>query len=675
MIAKPICPYAVLNIPVGSNDEDIKDAYKRLSRLLHPDKRSGSERHAAQEIFIELRDAYVILSNATLRQAYDHFGHIGVSIVRRNPHEANSLFNTLSKLHEDGKPTEALELLENVLEDTSKLSTQKQLDFNADVNVDLHLCSTDEGLLGMERLEVKSTNISISTSIPIIPVSQHNDNAQQRQQQKQKLNLSFGGQSDLDNALGSTKSILAATYQPRKETDVTSQLVMDRKRMETNLSSNHVLANGTRLSAKMTRTYEWERSKAGNLSFGFSSNRVLTMYQGRTVHATFAFGVGSNLKMQYGMCSLVTWGFGPTSPEDDANEEDMDDSENNADDDENSRQNSRDANETKLLPPPQLSAKFVLGSQFPLEFSIAQNDLFHSPYRSGDATISWGFTGYRIKGMINREIPSYNTPSEHYNSQFLSSVGIGIEHTPLSGLKWLLRYERPEGVTIHIPIFVSRFLAPNYFNDVIWWSALSFLLDETIGELCNTPQASTDSTTNSRHDTITEKMTANQNEQQWLTSSKATVNAEKQLNIMRPVAACKRKREEACNGLVIIKATYYRQILSPDTSYDVTEQLQFFVQNSCLVLPALSKSFLLGFSQLERYTPQPEPNHSYASIKKILASLLAKQSYEICENSRVMLTVRYKYKGNVFETTIGDDDSLQLPNEEDLNLGESYLVT
>jgi hypothetical protein len=277
--------------------------------------------------------------------------------------------------------------------------------------------------------------------------------------------------------------------------------------------------------------------------------------------------------------------------------------------------------------------------------------------------------------MINREIPNYNT-SEHYNSQNLSSVGIGIEHTPLSGLKWLLRYERPEGVTIHIPIFVSRFLAPNYFNDVIWWSALSFLLDETIGELCQqTPQTSIDSTTTSKRETITGKMTANRNELQWLTSSKATSNAEKQLNIMRPVAACKRKRETACNGLVIIKATYYRQILSPDTSYDVTEQLQFFVKNSCLVLPASSKSCLLGFSQLER-APQPEPNHGYASIgKKIVASLLAKQSDEICENPKVMLTVRYKYKGNVFETTIGDDDSLQLPNEEDLNLGESYLVT
>eukprot|EP00985_Skeletonema_marinoi_P034401 scaffold43810_cov212-Skeletonema_marinoi.AAC.1 len=72
------CPYAVLNLSIGSDDDGIKDAYKRLSRLLHPDKRrAGKERDAAQEAFIELTNAYEILGNNTLRQAYDHFGHSG----------------------------------------------------------------------------------------------------------------------------------------------------------------------------------------------------------------------------------------------------------------------------------------------------------------------------------------------------------------------------------------------------------------------------------------------------------------------------------------------------------------------------------------------------------------------------------------------------------------------
>lgn len=67
-------PYAVLNLPqslsVSGGDENekqqqqpisvdkIRDSYKRLSRLLHPDKRPpGKERDDAQELFIELQHA------------------------------------------------------------------------------------------------------------------------------------------------------------------------------------------------------------------------------------------------------------------------------------------------------------------------------------------------------------------------------------------------------------------------------------------------------------------------------------------------------------------------------------------------------------------------------------------------------------------------------------------
>ena len=55
-------PYAILNLSQNSlnkiSDESIRDSYKRLSRLLHPDKRPpGKERDDAQELFIELQHA------------------------------------------------------------------------------------------------------------------------------------------------------------------------------------------------------------------------------------------------------------------------------------------------------------------------------------------------------------------------------------------------------------------------------------------------------------------------------------------------------------------------------------------------------------------------------------------------------------------------------------------
>ena len=65
-VAAQRCPYATLNLQGADSDTDkrqvgeheIRDTYKRLSRLLHPDKRPpGRERDDAQEVFNELMNA------------------------------------------------------------------------------------------------------------------------------------------------------------------------------------------------------------------------------------------------------------------------------------------------------------------------------------------------------------------------------------------------------------------------------------------------------------------------------------------------------------------------------------------------------------------------------------------------------------------------------------------
>ena len=76
MVPPRRCPYATLNLPDHHrnhdhdrregpsrkeeqvNDDEIRDAYKRLSRHLHPDKfPPGRAREDAQEIFTELMNA------------------------------------------------------------------------------------------------------------------------------------------------------------------------------------------------------------------------------------------------------------------------------------------------------------------------------------------------------------------------------------------------------------------------------------------------------------------------------------------------------------------------------------------------------------------------------------------------------------------------------------------
>src|SRR6185503_943770 len=68
--------YEVLDVRREANDQELKQAYRRLALKYHPDKNPGN--HEAEERFKELNEAYQVLSQAELRERYDRFGHAGV---------------------------------------------------------------------------------------------------------------------------------------------------------------------------------------------------------------------------------------------------------------------------------------------------------------------------------------------------------------------------------------------------------------------------------------------------------------------------------------------------------------------------------------------------------------------------------------------------------------------
>ncbi|KAJ5287013.1 hypothetical protein N7478_002699 [Penicillium angulare] len=73
--------YKVLGLDKSASEKDIKRAYRNLSKKYHPDKNPGDEN--AREKFVEIADAYDVLSTSTLRKVYDQYGHDGVEQHRQ----------------------------------------------------------------------------------------------------------------------------------------------------------------------------------------------------------------------------------------------------------------------------------------------------------------------------------------------------------------------------------------------------------------------------------------------------------------------------------------------------------------------------------------------------------------------------------------------------------------
>jgi len=70
--------YNILGISKNASLDDIKKAYKKLALKYHPDRNTEANKEKSQEKFVEINEAYEVLSDEQKKKIYDQFGEEGL---------------------------------------------------------------------------------------------------------------------------------------------------------------------------------------------------------------------------------------------------------------------------------------------------------------------------------------------------------------------------------------------------------------------------------------------------------------------------------------------------------------------------------------------------------------------------------------------------------------------
>ena len=237
-----------------------------------------------------------------------------------------------------------------------------------------------------------------------------------------------------------------------------------------------------------------------------------------------------------------------------------------------------------------------------------------------------------------------------------ATIGVGLRVVSTRGLEWVFSWNRGDA-SIRIPVIISHTLNSATLGQTLYLSMVSFLFQEALADMwgwTNSPETTTH--TKAIYETVVDVQ-------------KQKEDAVLQRDLMSRQAKRKKRDEEEREGLVIHEAVY--RVAGGD-AWDATAQLQFWVTQSSLSLPAMSKQELLGFYDITAGRKNEDDNSKSSPVESWWrgawddlwdATATDSKSKQTLKKGPVpTLTVCYDFKGDQYRMTVKDDEALMLPN-------------
>jgi hypothetical protein len=231
-------------------------------------------------------------------------------------------------------------------------------------------------------------------------------------------------------------------------------------------------------------------------------------------------------------------------------------------------------------------------------------------------------------------------------------IRIGWSNFSSKGLSWIFSWSKGD-LTIRVPIAITTVASPFAFPlETVYLSIVSHVVQEL---LCRVLGVTPEQQAERKKRAKLQKRVEDQRQ-------KPKKDAENQQFLLKNSAKKKMDAEKAKRGLVVRRAVYF---LPGGESFDVTIPLQFWVNDSTLILADASKRDMLGFYDITAESSESNgtagSNGGSSWFSGFWKSKYRENGLKSALKTTPKLKVEYTYAEKSFDVTIEDYESLNLP--------------